>query len=89
MGPTQTLLDERRKTHGDFRDHARITQALKRTMRNESGFALLSDSQREALEMNAHKIGRILAGNPNFQDHWDDLAGYAKLVSNQLSPPEK
>lgn len=83
MDPTQTLLSERAKTHGDFRDHARITQALKRAMRNESGFALLSDSQREALEMNAHKIGRILAGDPNFADHWDDIAGYAKLISNQ------
>jgi hypothetical protein len=40
--------------------------------------------QVEALEMIAHKIGRILSGDPNHQDHWDDIAGYAKLVSERL-----
>ncbi|WP_257617167.1 hypothetical protein [Campylobacter pinnipediorum] len=34
--------------------------------------------------MIAHKIARILAGNPNYKDHWDDIAGYATLVSKEL-----
>jgi hypothetical protein len=33
----------------------------------------------------AHKIGRILAGNPSFRDHWADIAGYAKLVADRCS----
>lgn len=77
---TEDLLVVRKATHGDFSDHARITQALKAVMREEAGWDRLSDVQREALEMNAHKVGRILAGDPNFADHWDDIAGYAKLV---------
>ena len=44
----------------------------------------LSEVQKEALEMIQHKIGRILAGNPDHKDHWDDIAGYAKLVSDRL-----
>ena len=80
---TDALLNERGKTHGDFNDHARITQALKDRILDEPGWENLNDCQREALDMIFHKIGRILAGNPNFRDHWDDIAGYARLVSDR------
>jgi len=80
---TKDLLAERGKTHGDFSLHAQITQELKEVM-NEHGVQKLSHVQREALEMIQHKIGRILAGNPDHKDHWDDIAGYAKLVSDRL-----
>jgi hypothetical protein len=36
------------------------------------------------LEMIAHKIGRVLAGDPNHADHWDDIAGYARLVARRV-----
>lgn len=75
------LLLERQKTHGSFTDHARITQALKAEMEEQASFPSLSNEHKEALHMIVHKIGRILAGNPNFKDHWDDIAGYAKLGS--------
>jgi Domain of unknown function (DUF6378) len=78
------LLAERGKTHGDFADHADITQRLKKVMRDGANWARLDATQKETLEMNAHKIGRILSGNPDHLDHWDDIAGYAKLVSNRL-----
>jgi hypothetical protein len=34
--------------------------------------------------MIAMKIARILSGNANFADHWEDIEGYARLVSNEL-----
>ena len=37
--------------------------------------------QIEALDMIALKLSRILSGQANFRDHWDDIAGYAKLAS--------
>lgn len=80
MSDINAILDERQKTHGSFEIHAEITQKLKRVA-HTSG---LTDTQREALEMIYHKIGRILAGNPNYKDHWDDIAGYAQLISNEL-----
>lgn len=79
---TEELLAERGKTHGDYDSHARITQAIKGIINGNDG--RLSPAQREALDMIAHKIGRILAGDPNYRDHWDDIAGYAMLVSKQL-----
>lgn len=80
---TEEILAERAKTHGEYSTHARITQSLKRLMRDQRSFANLDDSKIEALEMIAHKIGRILNGNPNYRDHWDDIAGYAKLAADR------
>jgi hypothetical protein len=80
---TDELLTERGKTHGDFTYHAQVTQELKAVMR-EHGLGKLSEVQREALEMIVHKIGRILAGNPDHKDHWDDIGGYSKLVRDRL-----
>lgn len=82
-------LEERQKTHGDYEDHARVTQQIKGIMQGEPGWGGLTFSQKETLDMIAHKIGRVLAGNPNFHDHWYDIAGYSTLIANQLMPPTK
>lgn len=80
---SEELLLERSKTHGDFIQNSAVAQDLKRIMRRQPNWDLLNASQAEALDMIAHKIGRILAGDPKFQDHWDDLAGYAKLAADK------
>lgn len=78
-------LEERAKTHGDFTDHAFFTQELKAVMkRHPEKWDRLNRCQRESLEMIQHKVGRILAGDPNVKDHWDDIAGYATLVSDRI-----
>ena len=82
---TNALLAERHQTHGSYSEHAAVTQQIKDVLRNHPGWERLSPTMRETLEMNAHKIGRIMAGNPNFPDHWEDIAGYAKLVANELN----
>lgn len=80
----QEILVERGKTHGDFAVHARITQQMKLVMRDTPNWDGLSHLQQESLDMLAHKIGRVLAGNPDHLDHWDDMAGYSTLVGNAL-----
>lgn len=78
---TEELLTERGKTHGPFADNARVMQGLKAQMEKETNWSKLSDQHKESLHMIVHKIGRIISGDPNFHDHWDDIAGYAKLGS--------
>lgn len=80
----EQTLEERQKTHGNFKTHASVCQVLKGVMRSRDGWANLEDDQREALEMIAHKIARILNGNPDTRDHWHDIAGYATLVADRL-----
>jgi len=48
-------------------------------MKSGTNWISLSDEQAEALEMIAVKIARILSGDPEYPDHWDDVIGYAKL----------
>jgi hypothetical protein len=85
MSVEQTLQD-RGTRYGDFRDQAQITQCLKRVMQQSPNWRdkKLNDTQTEALEMIAHKIGRILNGDPNYADSWHDIAGYAKLVEDRI-----
>ena len=84
----QDTLNERQKTHGTFKTHAKICQALKEVMYVERSWLLLTPSQREALDMIQHKVARILNGNPNEQDHWRDIAGYAELERQILDDEE-
>lgn len=84
-------LAERGNRYGDFTGHGFITQLLKKDMR---AFCPAGDSQilawdkldphqQEALDMIAHKIGRILNGDPDYADSWHDIAGYAKLCEDR------
>lgn len=74
------LLQEREKTHGSFEKNAAISQELKHIIHVRSK-DIESPSHREALDMIALKLSRILSGQADFKDHWDDIAGYAKLAS--------
>ncbi len=85
----EKVLEERKKTHGDFTNHASLSQALKYTMSQAGGYEHLSPDKREALEMIMHKVARILNGNPEVKDHWTDIIGYATLVEKTLNEPFK
>lgn len=84
VSDTHKILEDREKTHGNFRDHSYYTQALKSVIKESPNYDRMSEMQMEALDMIAHKIGRILAGNPDHKDHWLDIEGYARLISRNL-----
>lgn len=79
------ILEERGKRYGKFSDHADVTQNIKLSMSNGKNWFVLSSDKKEALEMIAHKIGRILNGDPEYADSWVDIAGYAQLIVDELS----
>lgn len=87
MTTTEALVAERGTTHGDWLENAEVIQGLKRYMQTRPGWGSLYPHEREALEMVCVKAGRILAGNPHFADHWDDIAGYAKLAADRNRQP--
>jgi hypothetical protein len=76
-------LSERESRYGPFISRARITQDIKRSM-NQGNWDLLTDDQKQSLEMIADKIGRILNGDPDYHDSWHDIAGYATLIADRL-----
>lgn len=86
MTDITATLAERGSRYGSFDEHARITQNIKRAMADSPNWAKLSDDKKESLEMLAHKVGRILNGDPEYHDSWHDIIGYTKLVADKLQP---
>ena len=84
METIKEILKERGARYGEFFNHACITQDIKEVMRATPNWANLSSAQKESLEMIAHKIGRILNGDPDYVDSWQDIAGYAQLIVAEL-----
>jgi hypothetical protein len=86
LATIHTTLNERGSRYGVYTGHAQITQGLKRVMKDSptSKWATLSDDQKETLEMVAHKIGRILNGDPEYHDSWHDIVGYATLSADEI-----
>lgn len=85
MSETNDLLAERAKTHGSFANNALISQQLKAIFHNPSNVTSETDWElrpihKEALDMIALKLSRILSGQANFKDHWRDLSGYSLLA---------
>ncbi len=88
MSTIDATLAERGTRYGDFAGHAKITQGLKDVMQASPKWSALRHDQKEALEMTAHKIGRILNGDPDYHDSWHDINGYIKLVADTLLPAQ-
>ena len=80
----EQTLEERGHRYGEYLNHAVITQDLKRVMHLTPNWSKLPSDQKETLEMIAHKIGRILNGDPMYHDSWHDIMGYAKLSADLL-----
>jgi hypothetical protein len=87
MTDIKDVLEERAGTHGDFAEVSMIAQDLKDAMRaaDHAKYIQLTSWHREALDMIASKIARILAGNAREPDHWLDIEGYARLARERIN----
>ena len=85
MTELKKVLQERGSRYGDFKGNSNITQRIKEAMKDGDGWDSLTRDKKEALEMTAHKIGRIINGDPEYKDSWVDIAGYITLVSETLT----
>lgn len=89
LSDVHKTLAERGARYGEFPEHASISQCLKSVMRTGGAWQKLAADQKEALEMVAHKIARILNGDPDYDDSWRDCIGYLQLVLNRLLKEKK
>lgn len=83
---TEEILNEREKTHGDFEQFSELWADLNQAIREhtqeyicERDYPERTRKHTTAICMILNKIARIIYGDPNFADHWDDIAGYAML----------
>lgn len=84
MSDVGETLAARDAEYGSYPRQAAINQAIKKAMRASTNWHDLKDEQRDALEMIAVKVSRILNGSPDYIDSWLDIAGYATLVVRGL-----
>lgn len=84
MTKVEDTLKERGSEYGNYLQQARLSQRLLSDMRMSQSWCLAADDQKDALQMIAVKISRILTGNPNNLDNWHDIQGYARLVEDRL-----
>lgn len=78
------LLEKRQTEYGDYRMQCSVKQPLLATAINAPNWPRLTNSQQESINMIFTKISRVLTGNPDHVDNWDDIAGYATLISKQI-----
>ena len=79
---TETLLQERGTTHGSFRSNAVYAQRLREMWRASLHWDEMPVEHKEALDMLACKLSRILSGQSRFAGHWEDIRGYAQLAED-------
>ena len=79
-----SVLQERGSRYGEFINNANVSQDLKCIMEQSTNWNSMDKDMKEALHMIAHKISRILEGDPMYDDSWVDIAGYATLVVDRL-----
>lgn len=91
MGKVKELLEERAKTHGTYTHTAFLSQKFKEVARKGNNWdgGRLNSAQQESIDMILHKIARILSGDPDHIDSWQDISGYAQLVVDELEHTEK
>lgn len=84
-----TILAERGKRYGSFAANSQYAQQLIAVIEDaqiertkQDTYDLLQPHHVNALHMIAQKISRILSGDANYADNWDDIAGFAQLGKN-------
>ena len=83
---TKKLLTQRRKTHGRFLDNRNLVCELMKIIDSHSSETYKSNPEiGVSILYIIQKLTRIITGDPNFIDHWDDLAGYAILQKTILT----
>jgi hypothetical protein len=89
-GTTMNIIQEREKTHGDYKVQSVWSQTLKDMLRSTPNWGYMNDGQKEALELIATKLARLTHGDCNFLDHPKDIGGYADLyaMSIDLTPQQ-
>jgi hypothetical protein len=84
LDTTDDLLVRRSSTHGEFMDNAQTEVALCEVIDRGRQRGTMHPTMVVSLRMLAHKIARAINGDPYNPEHWEDMAGYARLVETRL-----
>lgn len=98
MPKTEEILNERGPRYGDMRVQFVVAQRIKKAIHgpvetdapsNVPVTQNLPLTQKEALDMLATKLSRAICGDVSYSDTWHDIAGYAKLIADDIDKQNK
>lgn len=81
----ENTLKERGGRYGSFDTHAEYAEKINNVFESSPNWRGMKPDAKEALRIIANKIGRILNGDPEYNDNWHDIAGYAVLVEQRIN----
>lgn len=91
MNIVSEITAKRGAVYGPFLHNAIVAQKLKAALRaipdpdNEGlRWENLPADVREALDLIVLKMSRIVTGDGEYLDNWDDIGGYAKIVADRI-----
>lgn len=85
MKSIDDMIKDKEASHGSFTDTAVFAQELKALLRKGRNWGVLGDESREALELAATKLARILNGHPDEPAHWNGAAAALRIRAMALS----
>ena len=74
------IVEERDSKYGGFECNSKTTQAIKEALAKRE----LPYYIKEALDMIAHKMARVVCGDPMYEDNFVDIIGYAQLALDMI-----
>jgi hypothetical protein len=78
---TESILKERRQTHGEFWLNARITEQLIDVLRSSPHWLSIPYETRNALTMTCCKMSRLVNDKGHLhEDNYADIIGYTQLA---------
>lgn len=83
MSTMKQTLKDRGKKYGDFAEMSSCICDLQRVIVKYQAREM-EDFQYHALGMIMVKLGRIITGDPDYDDNWKDIIGYATKVLENL-----
>jgi hypothetical protein len=81
-------LHDKQTINGVFPETAGLAQAFKMLMRRGKNWEPLHPESKEALELIASHLARILHGDALEPKHWNDIASLARLRGKELETLE-
>lgn len=93
-GPTDVttaILTDRGQKYGAYIEQAQTAQRLKRILADVVATRVtpIRSDAAESMQMICTKLSRLVHGDPEHLDSWDDIAGYARLVADRLRGVER
>ena len=80
---TQEILNQRGKQYGDYVMISHVMQSICCLLITDN----MTSVEKTAIQMIAMKLARI-KHDPTYKDNWQDIAGYAELVVNEIERVE-